>query len=702
MATNVGTLKNILSVVSFDTANLTAAAGVLAMLLIMIMPIPAILLDIFLAFNITVSLLVLLLSLYIVKPLDFPIFPSLLLITTLFRLSLNIATTRLILIHGNEGIDAAGKIIMGFGQFAVGGNFVVGAIVFAILVIINFVVITKGAGRIAEVAARFTLDAMPGKQMAIDADLNAGLINEAEAKQRRKDVAKESEFYGAMDGASKFVRGEAVAGLIIMVINIIGGFVIGIFQKDMPAGLAATTYTLLTIGDGLVSQIPALIISTAAGILVSRAASDTSMGREFMRQFAVHPEALGITSVVVFAFAFIPGLPTLPFLALSSGIGSLAYLAYRERKPKAEELALEEKAAKEKAAAAPAPGSQEEMEKLLSIDLMALEVGYGLIPLLDEAQGGDLLERIRGIRRQVAQEIGVMVPPLHVRDNLQLGPGDYSILIKGIEVTRGELLVGHLLAIDSGDVKRPIKGIPTTEPAFGMPALWISEALKEEAQLAGYTVVDISTVIATHLSEIIRQNADELLGRQEVQKLLDTLSKTHPKVVEEAMGICNLGLVQKVLQALVRERVSIRDLLTIIETLADYGPYSKDPEALAEYVRQKLGKAIVKPLLREGGVLNVLTLDAAVEDQMRKSIQQTEHGAFLTLDPASAQRIVNAIKNAVEDVMTRGYQPVLLTSPNIRRHLKKLVDRFMPNITVIAHSELGGSVRIEAVGAVRL
>ncbi len=702
MAANAGTLRDILNVVRFDNANLTAAVGVLAVLLIMIMPIPAVLMDIFLAFNITISLLVLLLSLYIIKPLDFPVFPSLLLITTLFRLSLNIATTRLILVHGNEGIDAAGKIIMGFGQFAVGGNFVVGAIVFGILVIINFVVITKGAGRIAEVAARFTLDAMPGKQMAIDADLNAGLINEAEAKLRRKEVAKESEFYGAMDGASKFVRGEAIAGLIIMIINVIGGFIIGIFQQDMPVGLAATTYTLLTIGDGLVSQIPALIISTSAGILVSRAASDSSMGREFMRQFAVHPEVLGVTSVIVFAFAFIPGLPTAPFLVLSTGIGGLAYLAYKEIRPKEEKRALEEKVAKEKAAEGPAPGSQEEMEKLLSLDLIALEVGYGLIPLLDETQGGDLLERIRGIRRQIAQEMGVMVPPLHVRDNLQLGPGDYSILIKGIEVTKGELLVGHLLAIDAGDVKRPVKGIPTTEPAFGMPALWISEALKEDAQLAGYTVVDSSTVIATHLSEIIRQNADELLGRQEVQKLLDTLGKTHPKAVEEAIGACNLGLVQKVLQALVHERVSIRDLLTIVETLADYGPYSKDPEVLAEYVRQKLGKAIVKPLLREGGILNVLTLDSAVEEQMRKSIQQTEHGAFLTLDPASAQRIVHAIKIAVDDVMARGYQPVMLTSPNIRRHLKKLVDRFMPNITVLSHSELGGSVRIESAGSVRL
>ncbi|MGB9712228.1 MAG: flagellar biosynthesis protein FlhA [Dissulfurimicrobium hydrothermale] len=693
-------VKNIWTNIQIDSSNIMAAAGVLAILLIMVMPIPATAMDILLAFNMSISLLILLLSLYIIKPLDFPIFPSLLLLTTLFRLSLNIATTRLILIHGHEGIDAAGRIIMGFGQFAVGGNFVVGAIVFSILVIINFVVITKGAGRIAEVAARFTLDAMPGKQMAIDADLNAGLIDEKEARARRKDIAKEAEFYGAMDGASKFVRGEAIAGLIIMAINIIGGFVIGVIQQGLPIAAAARSYTLLTIGDGLVSQIPALIISTAAGILVSRAASDAGIGREFIRQFAAQPEALAITSAMIFFFGMIPGLPAIPFSALSIGLGTLSFLAYKEKhRLRAVSEAKEAPAAK--APKAPEPGSLEEIERLLSIDVLALEMGYGLIPLVDEEQGGDLLERIKSIRRQFAQEMGVIVPPLHVRDNLQLKPSEYSILIKGVEAARGELMMGHLLAMNPGDVKKEIKGIPTTEPAFGLPALWIPESERDEAQIAGYTVVDLSAVVATHIAEVIRQNADELLGRQEVQRLLDTLAKTYPKAVEEATNACPLGVVQKVLQSLVKEKVPIRDLLTIVEALADYGPFTKDPEVLAEYVRQRLGKVIIKPFLKANGTLPVITMDFSIEEQIKKGIQQTEHGSFLALDAASVQHLAQAIKKGVEDATAKGYQAVILTSPNIRRHLKKLIDRFAPNVSVLSHTEIQGNVKLESIAAIR-
>ncbi len=686
--------------IEVDKSNILAAVGVVGILLLMILPLPAPALDLFLALNITISLLVFLMSIYILKPLDFPVFPSLLLITTLFRLSLNIASTRLILLHGHEGVDAAGKIIMGFGHFVVGGNFVVGAIVFFILVIINFVVITKGAGRIAEVAARFTLDAMPGKQMAIDADLNAGLIDEAEAKRRREEIAKESEFYGAMDGASKFVRGEAIAGLIIMAINVVGGFVIGVFQQGMEVSAAAQSYTLLTIGDGLVSQIPALIISTAAGVLVSRAASTASMGKEFLRQFSTHPQALAVTSVIVFLFSFIPGLPTLPFVILSSGIAFLAYVAFKEEKRVKEEI--KGKAEEEEAGPEEEAGEPEEVERLLQLDILELEVGYGLIPLVDEEQGGDLLDRIKSIRRQFAQEMGIIVPPLHVRDNLQLQPGQYRFLIKGIDVAKGNLMIGHLLAMNPGDVRKEIDGIPTTEPAFGLPAVWITEEQKEEAQLAGYTVVDLSTVIATHLAEVIKKNAADLLGRQEVQRLLDALSKTSPKAVEEVTNVLSLGIIQKVLQNLVRENISIRDLLTITEALADYGEMTKDPEILTEYVRQRLGRAIVKPFLDENDTLRVLTLDSQIEETIRNSLQQTEHGAFLTLDPASAQKIINAVKKAVDEAEGMGMAPVILTNPTVRRHLRRLVERFIPDVNVISHSEIPGNIRLESVGVITL
>ncbi len=691
--------ENLFEGIQIDSSNLIAAVGVVGILLLMVLPLPSPALDMFLALNITVSLLVFLLSLYVIKPLDFPVFPSMLLLTTLFRLSLNIASTRLILLHGHEGPDAAGHIIMGFGEFVVGGNFVVGGIVFAILVIINFVVITKGSGRIAEVAARFTLDAMPGKQMAIDADLNAGLIDEAEARRRRDEIARESEFYGAMDGASKFVRGEAIAGLIIMAINVIGGFIIGVLQQDMPVSAAAQSYTLLTVGDGLVSQIPALIISTAAGILVSRAASTAGMGREFLKQFASQPQALAVTSGVVFLFGLVPGLPVAPFALLSAGIASLAWFAFKEESKILGPEPEEEEA--EVAQEAPEAGSTEEVEQLLAMDMLELEVGYGLIPLVDEEQGGDLLERIRSIRRQFAQEMGLIVPPLHVRDNLQMNPGQYSILIKGIDVASGEIMMGHLLAMNPGDATGEIDGIPTTEPAFGLPAVWITEDQKEHAQMAGYTVVDPSTVVATHLAEVIRSNADELLGRQEVQRLLDALAKVSPKAVEEVTENLSLGVIQKVLQNLVREKISIRDLLTITETLADYAAMTKDPDILTEYVRQKLGRAIVKPLLTPDGVLPVITVDPSLEDLVRNGIQQTEHGSFLALDPAQAQQIVKSVQAAVEDATVRGFKAVILTNPAIRRHLSKLIERFLPDVSVLSHAEIPGNIRLESIGVVR-
>lgn len=685
--------------IQIDSSNMIAAVGVVGILLLMVLPLPSPALDMFLALNITISLLVFLLSLYVIKPLDFPIFPSMLLLTTLFRLSLNIASTRLILLHGHEGPGAAGRIIMGFGEFVVGGNFVVGGIVFAILVIINFVVITKGSGRIAEVAARFTLDAMPGKQMAIDADLNAGLIDEAEARKRRDEISRESEFYGAMDGASKFVRGEAIAGLIIMAINVIGGFIIGVLQQDMAVSAAAQSYTLLTVGDGLVSQIPALIISTAAGILVSRAASTAGMGREFMKQFASQPQALAVTSGVVLLFGMVPGLPVIPFTLLSAGIGTLAWFAFREAaRDKSKIMQQEEEEAEPQA---PEADSVEEVEQLLNMDILELEVGYGLIALVDEEQGGNLLERIRSIRKQFAQEMGIIVPPLHVRDNLQINPGQYSILIKGIDVATGEIMMGHLLAMNPGDASADIDGIPTTEPAFGLPALWITEDQKEKAQMAGYTVVDPSTVVATHLAEVIRDDADELLGRQEVQRLLDALARTNPKTVEEVTESLSLGMIQKVLQNLVREKISIRDLLTITETLADYAAMTRDPDILTEYVRQKLGRAIVKPLLGADSTLPVITIDPAIEELVRSSVQQTEHGSFLALDPAQAQRIIKSVQSAVEDAGARGFQPVLLTNPAVRRHIRKLVERFIPDINVLSHAEIPGNIRLESITVIK-
>ncbi len=680
---------------SLDATNLVVAGGVVAILCIMVIPLPKYLMDFLLSLSFSLALAILLMSMYISKPLDFTAFPALLLVTTLFRLSLNVASTRLILLHGHEGPTAAGHVIKSFGQFVVGGNYVVGAIVFAILLIINFVVITKGSGRIAEVAARFTLDAMPGKQMAIDADLNAGLIDEVEAKRRREEIAKEAEFYGAMDGASKFVRGEAVAGLIIMAINVIGGLIIGSLQKGLTISEAAHTYTLLTIGDGLVSQIPALIVSTSAGIIISRAAAEASMGKDFAKQFSTRPEALGLAAGVVFIFGLLPGLPTVPFSVLAVCLGTLAFLAYRsQQKAEAE--------AEEKAPSPEEPSSPEAVEELILIDILELEVGYALIPLVDEAQGGDLLERIRNLRRQFATEMGLIVPPLHVRDNLQLRPGEYVILIKGAEVARAELMPGHYLAMDPGDTKKEIEGIPTQEPAFGLPALWIPEEKKEEAELAGYTVVDLSTVVVTHLAEVIKAHAEELLGRQEVQRLLDTLAKHYPKAVEDCLNVANLGVVQKVLHNLVREGISIRDLLTIVETIADYGQNIQDPDVLTEYVRQRLGRIIVKPFLDKDGKLHAVVVGEDIEEAVRRALQRTDQGTFLTLDPKIGGRIVAAFTQAAERLASMGYHPVFLSSPVTRRHIRRLVERSLSQVAVLSQAEIPSQISVEIHETVRL
>lgn len=672
------------------------AVGTIGILMVMILPLPTPLLDGLLSINITLSVLILLITMYTLKPLDFSIFPAVLLLTTLFRLSLNVASTRVILLHGNEGTQAAGEVIKSFGHFVVGGNYVVGMVVFLILVIINFVVITKGAGRIAEVAARFTLDAMPGKQMAIDADLNAGLVDEREARKRRERISQEADFYGAMDGASKFVRGDAIAGIIITFVNILGGFVIGILQKDMSVVQSAQTYTILSVGDGLVTQIPALIISTAAGILVSRAPSDANLGSDFVRQFSLNPRALGIAASILLMFALIPGLPHLPFMVIGSITAAVAFFLYRQSRLQTKEAIL----AEQLAAAQPGP---EQVEPLLTVDLIELEVGYGLIPLVDKEHGGDLLERIKSIRRQCALETGIVVPPLHIRDNLQLKPGQYSILIKGTEVAQGELMTDHLLAMDPGTAQGSLDGIPTKEPAFGLPALWIQEKEKDRAQIIGYTVVDLSTVIATHLTEIIKKYSPELLGRQETQNLLDNLAKTHPKLMDELIpNLLSLGGVQKVLQNLLKETIPIRDLVTILEVLADYAPITKDPEVLTEYVRQGLARTITKQYQTAEGFITLMTLDQRLEKIISEGIQRTEQGAYLAIEPGLAQKIINQLNQSVERFIPLSTQPIILATPLIRSQLKKLVERFIPNLVVLSHNEISPQVKIKSLGMVSL
>jgi len=687
--------KNFWGAMFQDRADLGMVIVVIGILVAMLLPVPPFMLDFLLALNIMTAIVVLITVMYARSTLEFSIFPSLLLVLTLFRLSLNVASTRLILLHGSEGQSAAGAIINAFGSFVVGGNYVIGMIVFVILVLINFIVITKGSGRIAEVAARFTLDGMPGKQMAIDADLNAGIIDENEARERREEIQNESKFHGAMDGASKFVRGDAIAGIIITLINIIGGFVIGVFQQGMTMVSAAQNYTLLTVGDGLVSQIPALIISTAAGILVSRSASVDRMGKEFGSHILTNPQPIYVGAGVVFLFGLVPGFPALPFMGLAlATIGSVYFL--RKRRAAEPDILAEPLPGEEAEAAGP-----EDVEHLLSMDTMELEVGYGLIPLVDREQDGSLLGRIRAIRRQFATELGVIIPPIHIRDNLKLKPSEYRVVIKGVEMARSELMVNHLLAMDPGDVPQKIDGIETREPAFNLPAVWIPPDREEEAKFSGYTVVDNSTVVATHLTEVIRENAPDLLGRQETQQLLDNLARTSPKAVEELTpNLMPIGMVQKVLQNLLRERISIRDLLTIVEILADYGTMSKDPDLLTEYARQKLARGFLSPFTQPDGMLPVVVVDQGVEERLGKSIQHTEHGSYLAADPAYSESVLASVRKETEKVAANNLQPILLCSPVLRRHLRRLVEASVPTVMVISHAEVVPSIRLQSVGKV--
>ena len=673
------------------------AAGIVMILGVMVMPIPTVLLDLLLSFSITFSLIVLMVAVFMLTPLEFSVFPSLLLIVTLLRLSLNIASTRIILLNGEQGVSAAGQVIKSFGSFVVGGNYVVGTVIFIILVMINFIVITKGSVRTSEVAARFTLDAIPGKQMSIDADLNAGLITEQDARTRRRNLEREADFYGSMDGSIRFVRGDAIAGILITLVNIAGGFAIGVFQQGMEASEAAQVYTLLTIGDGLVSQLPALVVSTAAGLVVTRATSDKNLPGELIKQLLDQPYAFIIASGILFFFGLIPGLPHFPFILMSLIAGFIAFYKIQDNK-KVERMQLRRK---EDEAKVPLP---EKVESILPLDVMELEVGYELIPLVDADRNGELLERIKSIRRQFALEMGFIVPPLHIRDNLQLKSNEYTVLIKGVDVAQGSIMMGRILAMNPGTTDREIEGVKTTEPTFGLPAVWVSSNKKQEAQVAGYTVVDPATVITTHIKETIKRHAHELMGRQETQALLDKFKETNPKVVEELIpNALSLGKVQRVFQNLLKEQISIRDLRTILEKLSDYASLTQDPDVLTEYVRQALARPISKQYQGSDGSLSVLTLEKGIEDMIANSVQKTEQSSFLSLEPTVAEKVILGLKRAVDELTPKiEDQPILLASPMVRMYVRKLTERFLPDLVVLSHNELMPTIQVKTLKVVEL
>ena len=668
------------------------AVTLVTIVIMMIIPLPKMLLDLLICLNITIALVVVMSAIYNEEALDLSVFPSLLLVTTLFRLALNISSTRLILLEGD-----AGEVITAFGNFVVGGNPVVGFIMFIILVIINFIVITKGSERVAEVSARFTLDAMPGKQMAIDADLNQGAITDAEAKIRREKVQRESDFFGAMDGASKFVKGDAIAAIIIMFINIAGGFVIGMVQRNLEALQALQTYTLLTVGEGLVSQIPALLISTATGIIVTRSASEGNLGQDLVGQLFHNERIFFIITGVLLFLAVVPGLPGIPFFALSM---ACLFIGYNLRKT--EEESVETKQEEKKTKAKDEATKPENIVSLLQVDPMELEIGYSLIPLVDTGQGGDLLDRIVMIRRQCALELGLVVPTIRIRDNIQIKPNAYIIKLKGIEIAKGELLLDHFLAMNSGTVFEEVPGIETTEPAFGLPALWIPESEREQAELNGYTVVDAVSVLATHLTEVIKAHAAEILGRQETQNLVDNLQKTNPSLVDEVVPeLLSVGEIQKVLANLLRERISIRDMATILEVLADYGRVTKDTEILTEYVRHAMARQITQQNV-QNNVLPCITLDPALENRIAGAVQRTDHGSYVSLDPDAMQRLINSLNAEITKLTNMGYQPIVLTSPAVRLYFRKLVERSVPGIIVLSHAEIEQSVEIQILGVVKI
>jgi len=669
------------------------AFGVIGIVLMIIIPLPSPVLDILLVLNITFSIVILLITMFTTEVLQFSIFPTLLLITTLFRLGLNISSTRLILKDAN-----AGKVIEAFGSFVTGDNYIVGIIIFLIIIIIQFIVITSGAGRVSEVSARFTLDAMPGKQMSIDADLNAGLIDELTARQRRKNLQAEADFYGAMDGASKFVKGDAIAGIIITIINIIGGIIIGIVMLNMDAKKSMEVYTTLTIGDGLVSQIPALLISTASGILVTRSGSDENFGTLLGKQLTAFPKVIAIASVVLFVMSF-TGLPAVPFLVLSAGMGASAYFLYKDEKEKIEVMMESEQAEITEIE----KKEPENVSSLISVEPMEIEIGYGLIPLADENSGGDLLQRIASVRRQCAIEMGIVVQPIRIRDNLQLKNNQYVIKIRGTDIAAAELMPNMLLCMDPTGENSDIPGIKTIEPTFGLPAIWINKDQREEAEIKGLTVVDPTTVMVTHLTETIKSHSYELLGRQETKLIVETTKEKYSAVVEELIpDLMTIGEVQKVLQNLLREKVSIKDMVTIMESLADNSRNTKDLELLTEYVRFSLGRTICNGLLDENRSITVATLHPELENYIANNLQKSIQGSYVVIDPDTTQGIFENLKSVLDTVYFNNNQPVVLVSPKIRPAFRRLIEMVFPHIMVISLNEIPNDVEIKTEGVVTL
>ncbi len=672
------------------------AAGVVVLVVVMlIIPLPPMLLDLLITLNISCALAIVVTTLYVKKALEFSVFPSLLLITTLFRLAINISVTRLILLHGD-----AGNVVEAFGKFVIGGNIVVGLVVFLILIVIQFVVVTNGAGRVAEVGARFTLDAMPGKQMAIDADLNAGQITEDEARKRRAEISEEADFYGAMDGASKFVKGDAMAAVLITAINLIGGIVIGVVMQHRPIGEAVQHFSLLSVGDGLAAQIPALLISVATGIIVTRAASSEDLGSQVVTQIGAQQRAPMVAGVVICFFALIPGLPKIPFLV----IGGLFIVAGRAlaKTATATEAAEVERLAAAAAALPPVPSSpRDQVQDALSLDPLELCIGFGLVPLVDGSSGGSLLQRVSAVRRQIAAEVGTIIPSVRIHDEIGLQSHEYSVKVRGTEVARGQIMAGHQLALDPGDAFGNLDGIPTQDPAYGMAAVWITDAQRAEAEALGYTVVDAESVVVTHLTETIRRHTADLLTRQDVRTLLDSLKEHNAAVVDEVVpDLLSVGELQRVLQALLREGVSIRDLGAIVEASGDRARVTRDPELLAEYARQALGRTIVSPYLDAERTLRAITLDPHLEQEVSDAIAQTPDGEYLAMDPTRAQALVHQLSNHVEQAVTRGRRPVLICSSRVRRHLRRLCEQALPQLSVCAYNEIAPGIGVETIGVV--
>ncbi len=669
---------------------------------VLIIPLPGFFIDFLVSTSFALALLIFFVSVYVKKPLDFSTFPSLLLAVTLFRLSLNVATTRAILLRGAQTVDAAGKMIKTFGYFVVGGNYVVGMIVFIILVIINFIVITKGAGRVAEVAARFTLDAMPGKQMSIDADLNAGLIDENEARRRREEIARQADFYGAMDGASKFVRGDAIAGLLITAINILGGIIIGVLQHHMSLADAAGRYTVLTIGDGLVSQLPALTVSTAAGIIITRSSEEAELSLNVINQIAKQYQVLYIAAFSLVVMGFVPGMPTLHLILLAGWLSLIAYSVAASKKKEEEKLKEEAEAEAEEEVAQQEEITVEDIEESIKIDMLELKIGYGLIGLVDEKSGGgDLLKRIKLMRKQIAMELGVIIPSIRIRDDLNLDRNEYVFLIKGVEIARYTVYADRLLAMKPGGGK-DINGIETKEPAFGLPAIWIDAQQKSDAIVKGYTVVDPTTVVITHITELIKSHISDIFTRQDASKLLDSIKEDYPKVIEELSQQLSLGAVHRVLKNLLSEGVPIRDIITIAETLSDYAPYLKDVDLLTEQVRAALAYHISNRYKNDSGIINVITVGADVEGVFNANIKEQGGVSYLDLPANISEQLLNKTQDVIEKVVESGFEPIILTSPKIRRYFKSFIERFFPKVPVLSYSEIAEGVEIRSVGSIEL